>query len=114
LRLVLNDSLAARDHFEQPRHNEQKLAQTRIVRVRVTGATVKLIDTADRVVAMRQIGTTVLTGCTGPDRVSLVVREPARYRLAVRYADGASAERRVDLTKTGSDRLVKIEVTRPD
>lgn len=120
LRLVLNDSLEARKHFDRPRHNERKQAQTRIVAIDVvgprgvTGATARIVDADGRTVALRQIGTAVLTGCAGPQRLWLAVREPGRYSLTVRYADGALAEREIDLSDPHAERTVHVRVDRPE
>jgi hypothetical protein len=102
LTLVLSDALGLRQPKEHPLYHERILQQTALLKVGVggplgvLGATVRLTDAQDRVVALRSIGTQVLTGCRGPDEVNLAIRHPGPHRLTVRYADGHVVTR--DLT----------------
>ncbi|MEX0653732.1 MAG: VCBS repeat-containing protein [Phycisphaeraceae bacterium] len=101
LRLWMNGALEHREAGEAATTQQRTLARTALLNIRldrprgVVGATVRL-ERGDEVVALRPVGTTVLTGCRGPDAVSLAVREPGEHRLIVRYADGH--ERSVTLT----------------
>jgi hypothetical protein len=70
-------------------------------RTGVVGAMVRLTDASGRVVALRQIGSNVGTGCRGPDTVNLAVREPGVYSFTVRYSDGKEWKSSVDLSKAG-------------
>ncbi len=116
LTLVLNDALAGRGAHEHPSHHQQKLAQTKLVTVRISGpkgvlgARAQLADAEGRVVGLRVIGSNVATGCRGPDTVNLAVREPGRYNLIVRYSDGLVITRPVDLT--GEDQRLVLNVER--
>ena len=79
---------------EYPTAQEKTLEQTSIVSVTVSGklgvlgAKVTLSDETGRIVALREIGSNVATGCRGPNTVNLAVREPGKYTLTVRYSDG--------------------------
>lgn len=101
LTLVLSDCLALRAPAENPVRHLKKLQQTAILSVRVTGsrgvlgARVTVTDEKGTVVALRDIGTQVLTGCRGPDETNIAIREPGEHTLSVRYADGAILEQRV-------------------
>jgi hypothetical protein len=94
LTLLVNDTLSLRKGVENPTRQDRKLLATCIVSARVSGrigvlgARVSLADAAGRVVGLRQIGSSVLTGCRGPDTVNLAVREPGRHVLTVRFSHG--------------------------
>jgi len=117
LTLMTNAVLAARTPVEHPTAQEQKLLDTRLLavivrgRLGVLGAKVTLVDEAGAVVARRDIGANVATGCRGPDAVALAVREPGRYSVVVRYADGTVGRWPVDL---GREKRLAVEATRPE
>ena len=75
------------------------------------GARVSVCDAEGRVVARRTVGSQMLTGCNGPDVVSLAIRHPAAYRLSVRFSDGTTRTWPVDLTGT---RRVVIDAEHTD
>jgi hypothetical protein len=115
LRLCPND---ARTHplrapKEHPTTLQQRLQEMRSVSVRVVGrigvlgAEVLLADAEGRVVGRRVIGSAVLTGCRGPDTVNLVARPPGRYRLTVRFSDGATHTRDLEL---GAEPRVEVAI----
>jgi hypothetical protein len=121
--LIVNDCLAARTPKkgaqqgpENATPQEQVLAQTRIVsanvsgKIGVLGAKVTLTASDKRIVGMRRIGSNIATGCRGPDTVNLVVREPGRYSLTVRYSDGVEQTWPVDLS--GPQRRSALEAAR--
>ncbi len=108
LAIALNATLGLRTPKEHPTFEERTQREFRILTVRVSGKVGVLgaaarLTAADgrRVVALRQIGSNVLTGCRGPDTLNLTVREPGRYVLAVRFSDGYTQTWPVDLTAPG-------------
>ncbi len=104
LRLCLNDTLSRRKPTPHPTPNERILENAGLLSVHVrgprgvTGATVTLTAADGRILARRQIGTQVLTGCSGPNSLCLAVREPGRCTLTVRFADGHAEAWPVELT----------------
>jgi len=115
LTLLVNDTLSLRQARENPTRQEKKLEQTSIVTVRVSGrlgvlgAKVTLADAKQGVLARRDIGANIATGCRGPDTVNLAVREPGPYVVAVRYSDGLVGTWPADVTK---ERHVTVEAKR--
>lgn len=116
LRLFLNETLSYRTAKDNPNYHEAKLLGTRVLSVQVKGkvgvlgAVVTVAEASPArdkkpgsgeggdVVAYRTIGTDIVTGCRGPDTVNIAVRDPGRYVVAVRYADGQRLTRDVDLS----------------
>jgi hypothetical protein len=94
LTLIVNDTLRLREPAEHPTAQQQKLEQTCILSVQVTGklgvfgATVTIADDKGRIVGRRDIGSNSATGCQGPDTVNLAVREPGLHQVTVRFSDG--------------------------
>jgi len=103
--LVLSDALSLRKPSELPVHHLAVLQQTGILSVHVegekgvAGATVRLLDDKDHVVALRSIGLSALTGCRNPDAANIAVRNPGPHRLVVRYSDGHEVVRNVDVAR---------------
>jgi len=103
LSLLVNDTLSLRVPKESSTGQEKVLEQTGIVSVRVsgprgvTGARVSLLNTDGNTLAVRNIGSNVVTGCQSPDTVNLAVREPGEYKVRVRYTDGFTCEKSVTL-----------------
>lgn len=117
VRMVLSDTLVHRKPKPHPTWHERVLSRTRILTVRVAGrigvlgAVVTVADARGRLLARRQVGTRALTGCRGPDTVTIAVREPGPSRLRVRYADGHARKWDVDLSE---DRHVLFHARRGD
>jgi len=103
LSLLINDTLSLREPKESSTAQEKVLEQTGLVSVRaegpkgITGARVSLIASDGRTVAVRVLGSNVVTGCQSPDTVSLAVREPGDYKISIRYSDGLIGEKRVTI-----------------
>ena len=103
LTLLLNDTLAWRARAPKTTDDERRLAAVRLLPVTVRGpvgvlgATVVLRDAAGRPLATHLVGGNVATGCRGPDGVTFAVRDPGRYRLQVRYADGLEVSRPIEI-----------------
>lgn len=101
LSLLINDTLSLRVPKETSTAQDKVLEKTGIVSVRVTGprgvigARVTLLDKDGRAIAVRDLGSSVATGCAGPDTLNLAVREPGDYRLKVRYSDGLTREKSI-------------------
>ncbi len=104
LTLLMNETLELRRPEERPLDDVKRLLNVRILNVRVTGrlgvlaARVTLADAGGRLVGRRDIGTNVATGCRGPDAATFAVRTPGKYKLTIRFADGATQHWLVDLT----------------
>ncbi len=129
LTLLVNETLRERKPKLNPTYHEAKLLGTRVLSVHVTGkvgvlgAVVTLAEAPSakkgssiggaggRVIARRSVGTQFLTGCRGPDTINLAVREPGRYVLAVRYADGHERTWPVNLSASTSTH-VKLRAER--
>jgi hypothetical protein len=104
--LLVNETLTdrkAQAEVSTP-SDERKQIQARIVTVRITrrtgvvGCRLALSDDQGRLIACRQIGGNVGVGCCGPHQVSFAVREPGRYKLDVRFADGTRTSLPVNLS----------------
>ena len=101
--LLLNDTLATRAPVEHPTHEIEVLQNTRLLTVTLLGtkgvanARIRLLDLAGQPVARRDLGTDTSSGSCGPNQVTLAVRQPGQYRLAVQYADGLLCLQAVDL-----------------
>jgi len=101
LSLLVNETLADRPKRTDVStiHNTRKQIGTRIVTVRpagskgLTGSRLTLADAAGKPVTHRWIGTNIGVGCCGPAQFTLAVREPGRYTLQVRLADGSVRKR---------------------
>ena len=103
LTVISNDTLATRQPIPYAPREIAVLQETRLLSVRVLGskgvvnARVRLFDTNKRLIARRDLGTNIGSGCCGPNRVTLAVRQPGCYQLVVTYADGLERSQRVDL-----------------
>ncbi len=92
--LVVNDVLTTRGTVEHPTQQEAALAQVALLHVDVrgprgvTGANVTVSDATGRVVALRTIASSPVTGCRGPDSVAIAVRQPGAHTITVRWSDG--------------------------
>jgi hypothetical protein len=101
--LLLNDTLSMRKPSDKPSWHERKLLESSRLRARLSartglmGAVATLLDASGRVVARRDVGQNNLTGCRGPDELSLVAREAGLHKLAVRYSDGKTMAWDVEL-----------------
>jgi len=104
--MILNDTLSLRKPVEHPTEDVKRLLGVRRVSVRlvgrlgVLGARLILRDAKGRCVGRRDIGTNVATGCCGPDAAMLAVREAGKYTLSVRFSDGKTVTRAIDLTES--------------
>ena len=103
--LVPNACLDGRAAKENATIAEKVLQRTRILSVQVSGktgvlgATVTLVDSTEKIVGLRVIGSNVATGCRGPDTVNLAVRQPAgAHTLKITWSDGAKQQWPVDLS----------------
>jgi hypothetical protein len=104
--IATNETLKERP--EKPevstRLDERKQIAARLVTVRfeptmgVVGARLELLDSEERLVAARSIGSNVGTGCSGPHQVVFAVREPGAHKLRIRFSDGTNSEKAVDLS----------------
>ncbi len=74
----------------------------------VCGAMVSLVDTAGTIVGRRVLGSQIVTGSSGPACVNLATRQPGKYVLEVRYADGLNRTQPVDLTQPGQHAQVTV------
>ncbi len=118
LRLCKNRTWDSRSFEVTPATTQQDrtLANTGIVVVSilgnrgVIGARLELADARGEVHALRWVGAEMTTGCRGSDSYSLAVRQPGNYTLSVRYADGVTTRREVDI-KPG--KVIKIGIDRP-
>jgi len=114
--MIINDTLSLRKPVEHPTEDIRRLLGVRRVSVRLTGrvgvlgARLMLLDAKGRCVGRRDIGTNIATGCRGPDAAAIAVRRAGKYELSVRFSDGKTTTRSVDLTKT---QHVKVLVDRP-
>ncbi|MEM6910102.1 MAG: VCBS repeat-containing protein [Verrucomicrobiota bacterium] len=115
--LIVNETLSMRQEGDLLKKDERRLLQVRVCSVRVlgpkgvVGARVRLLNEQGEVVARKDIGTNLATGCRSPDQVNLAVREPGPYRVQVIYADGHQREWEVDL---GETRRVSLVAERGD
>ncbi len=116
LTLQINAVLSDRGTDEHPNRQDAVLARTALLAVSVTGprgvvgASVRVVDQHDRLVAERIIGTNHATGCRGPDVATLAIREPGDYRVSVRWSDGQQKSWPVTLT---AKTLVALRAVRP-
>lgn len=112
LLLIPNDSLRLREPKEHPTSDQALLAKAGILSVSVRGkhgvlgARVTLADAQGRIVGMRDIGSNIATGCRGPDTVNLAVRETGPQVLTVRFSDGKTQTRPVELRSAAHLTLV--------
>ena len=112
LLLIPNDSLRLREPKEHPTSDQTLLAKAGILSVNVRGkhgvlgARVTLADAQGRIVGMRDLGSNIATGCRGPDTVNLAVREPGPHVLTVRFSDGKTQTRPVELRSAAHLALV--------
>jgi len=103
--LIVNDTLSLRKPVDHPTEDIKRLLGVRRLSVRVVGrrgvvgARVMLRDAAGRCVGRRDIGSNVATGCCGPDEAVIAVRRAGKYALSVRFSDGKTVTKSVDLTK---------------
>lgn len=103
--LIVNDTLSLRKPVKYPTKDIKRLLGVRRLSVRVAGrlgvvgARVTLWDAAGRCVGRRDIGSNVATGCCGPNAAVIAVRQAGKYALSVRFSDGETVTRAVDLTK---------------
>ncbi|MEI8312568.1 MAG: VCBS repeat-containing protein, partial [Verrucomicrobiota bacterium] len=113
--LVPSDALALRREWDKPAYHEKKLQDTAMVQVHikgplgVLGAVVRITDSKGRVAALRTIGCQLAGGSRGPDSTTLALREPGKYDLEVRYADGFIAKRTLQIEP---GKASSVEVTR--
>jgi hypothetical protein len=103
--LIMSGAAELRKPTEHPTYHAKKLQQTSILSVTLRGrgtlgADLRLLNSDDKTVLRRSIGTQVLTGCRGPNSVNLAVREPGDYTLRVRFADGAVKTSKVSIGET--------------
>jgi hypothetical protein len=118
LTVLSNQVLEHRKPIEHPGYHEAKLLQTASVsvvvkgKVGVLGAHVTLKNRQDDIIALRMIGSQVLTGCRGPDTLTLAVREPGHYTLTVRFSDGHAQSWPV-VVKSGARMQVTAARTHP-
>jgi len=117
LLLLVSHVLDQRHSIDKPVRQEQTLANSKIVSVKVggkigvLGAEVSLVDAKGVVECRRTIGSNLVTGCQGPDTVNLVTREPkGAHSVKVRYSDGTTQEWPVDLS--GPDHRVIVDAAR--
>ncbi len=115
LSLVVNDTLSQRTPRENPIAQQKVLENTSIITVRVTanigvvGAAVMIERNDKSVVARRDIGTNISTGCRGPDTANIAIREPGKYNVVVRYSDGHTTTTPIDIT---TERRITIKASR--
>jgi hypothetical protein len=115
--LLINDSLSLRKPTANPLWHDRKQQQTRLLNVRVTGklgvvgAVVSLADEKGNCVGTRIIGSGVLTGCRGPDLASLAVREGGKHVLTVRFSDGKTLKKDVEI---GKEKLTQVTAAHED
>jgi len=111
LRLAVNDAFSheLRRPKEHPTSLEKKLSQHRILTVKleggkgILGADVRLMAEDGPVVARRLTGTNVLTGCCGPNRFNLVIREPGQHNLIVSFSDGTTVTKSIHPPESGRE-----------
>ena len=95
LTLLLNDVLSGRTTAEHPTRMEAALAATALLHIEVhgprgvVGAKVSVADMTGRIVGVRLIGGNAVTGCRGPDAVTLALREAGDQLVTVCWSDGA-------------------------
>lgn len=112
---VSSDCLALRQTWKTPSYHEKKLQEAALVRVAlkgprgVLGALVNVTNAKGQVAALRTVGYQVLAGCRGPDAINIALREPGHYGLEVRYADGHSVKRTMQIEP---GKRLSIEVSR--
>ena len=105
--LLVNETLTdrkARADLSTP-NDERKRIAARILTIIPKGAgarggVITLRDAAKRIVARRRIGGNIGTGCAGPGRACIAIRQPGVYRIEVRFADGRTAEKAITLAPT--------------
>lgn len=103
--LILNDTLATRAPMQHPPRELAILEKTRLLTVRVLGsrgvvnARIRITDADGRLVARRDLGMNVASGNWDPTQVNFALRLPAKYKVAVSYADGLERTVEADLTE---------------
>ncbi len=110
LTLLINHHLADRktQAASGTKADESIQIQTRLLTVRiegksgVLGATMRLTDAKERLIASRQIGGNIGVGSSGPMQVIFAAREPGRHQLHVTFSDGAKASIPVDLSASSA------------
>ncbi len=115
LALLVNETLDLRKPVEHPTADIAKLLQTKLLTVHVhgprgvVGTRLLVTDKQGRALARRDLGVNLAAGSWGPDSLTIAIREPAAYKLTVRYADGKAHSTDVDLRQ---DARVTVEATR--
>jgi len=116
--LLVNETLAARPvrPTASTSPDARKRARARVLTIipRGTGArgsVVTVRDAKQRIAARRRIGGNIATGCAGPARTAIALREPSAYRIEVRFADGYVVTKALTLLPT-SPRHRVLEVSR--
>ncbi|MEX0652954.1 MAG: VCBS repeat-containing protein [Phycisphaeraceae bacterium] len=97
--------------------DEQTQARTRVLAIRpvgpmgVVGSRLTLLDEQGETVALRFIGSNLGVGSGPPHETTLAVRDPGVYTLEVRFADGLTKRRTVEISAE-TPRRVAIEIRR--
>lgn len=103
--LIVNDTLATRAPMQHPPRELAVLEKTRLLTVRVLGsrgvvnARIRITDADGRLVARRDLGMNVASGNWDSTQVTFALRLPAKYKVAVSYADGLERTAEADLTE---------------
>jgi hypothetical protein len=114
LTIILNDTLATRNPIPHATREIAVLQETRLLSVRVLGskgvvnARIQLFDANKFLIARCDLGTNIGSGCCGPNRVTMAVRQPGYYQLRVTYADGLERNQTIDL-KTNKRLSVNVD-----
>ncbi len=118
LALMLNETLTDRPKQADvsTTHDLRKQIGTRVVTVKLAaakgrlGTRVTLLDAKGKPVTHRWIGTNIGVGCSGPAELSLAVREPGKYTLALRAGDGTTRKQPLTIDeKTPRHQVVTIK-----
>lgn len=102
--MIMNDTLAARAPIPHAPREIAVLEKTRLLTVRLLGplglvnARIRIFDTEGQLVARRDLGMNVASGCWDPTQVSFALRSAATYSIQVQYADGLERSAQADLT----------------
>jgi hypothetical protein len=117
VRLTINNCLALRKPTPNPKEQDAKLQQTRVISVLPKGnlgvlnAVIEVADAGGAVVGRRMLGAEVLDGCRGPDAANLAVRELGKYTVSVRFSDGQVQKSEVEIKKDSPARIA-VELKR--